>query len=444
MEDEIKKINKTKRIDIDILSELYQVIHLLYHAVAKVDLKQHSAVILKSTRPSEVGNEYNWEEYLQYYIDQYILPSDRKRAFGDFCSENLQKYAIEGKRSLVSDFSSYKIAPNEEHITLLAFMPNWENNDPSAYVLVRNIGDHDLLNSIVRQYVYDACDYFVYLDAKHNSYTMFSGQDGTLLPPKICTDYEKEVVEFALAYAVEEDREMVIQEMMLSRVTEQLDKYGKHSFTCGMIESNGKYARKHVDYRYHNKEDQTILLSRTDITDLYMEEKKKRRELEETLRRAQTDPLTKLLNFQATTDRITECLTNMLSGYALYFIDIDNFKKINDTFGHPAGDRILCQIADKLAAIAREGDIVGRVGGDEFVFFTKLENGPKQAELVAQNICGAVKSIQLDETSGDTTTASVGIALAPRDGQDYYTLVTKADQGVYRTKKSGKNNYSFG
>lgn len=444
MEEGIKKLNKTGQIDIDIPSELYQLIQILYHGIAKVDLQQHSAVILKSMRSAEVGNQYNWEEYLHYYISEYVLPSDRKRAFEDFCSENLQKYAALGKRSLVSDFSSYKKTPNEKHITLLAFMPNWENNDPSAYVLVRNTGDRDLLNSIIEQYVYDACDYFVYLDAKHNSYTMFSGQNHTLLPPKICTDYEKEVVDYALAYVVEEDRDMVIREMMLSRVLEQLDKYGRHSFSCGMIESNGKYARKYVEYRYHNKSEQTIMFSRTDVTDVYAEEEKKRRELEEALRRAQTDPLTKLLNFQTTMNKITECLTETEAYFALYFIDIDNFKKVNDTLGHPAGDRILCQIAQGLSGIARETDIVGRVGGDEFVFFTKLRNVPDDAEHVAQSICCAVKSIRLNEMSGESVTASVGIALAPKDGQDYYTLVTKADQGVYRTKNSGKNNYSFG
>ncbi len=446
MEDTIKKLHKTGQSDIDISSELHKIISMLYHGIAKVDLNQHSAVVLKSRRSQEIGNQYNWEEYLQFYVNQYLLPSDRKRAFGDFCTENLLKYNAQGKHSLIGDFSSYLKDTNKEHVTMLAFITSGKSSTPYAYVLVRNTGHRDLLNSIIEQYVYDACDYFIYLDARHNSYTMFSGQNWTLLPPKICTDYEKEVVDYALAYVVEEDREMVIREMTLSRVIEQLDKYGKHSFTCGMIESNGKYARKHVDYRYHNKEEQTILLSRTDITDVYLEEARKRKELEETLVRAQTDLLTKLLNFQTTMDRITECLVNTNDSYALFFIDIDNFKRINDTFGHPAGDRILREIADGLAGIAGESDIVGRVGGDEFVFFSRLDRLQEQAqaEHTAQMICDAIKSIQLTETSGETVTGSVGIALAPLDGLDYYTLVTKADQGVYHTKKTGKNNYSFG
>lgn len=326
---------------------------------------------------------------------------------------------------------------------MLSSISNDESANPYAYVLVRNTGNHDLLNSIIKQYVYDACDYFIYLDARHNSYTMFSGLDWTRLPPKICTDYEKEVVDYARAYAVKEDQEMVIREMTLSRVIEQLDKYGKHSFTCGMIEASGKYARKHLDYRYHNKDEQIILLSRTDITDMYMEEKQKRQELEEALRRAQTDPLTGLLNFRTTMDKITERLADAGTGYALFFIDIDNFKSINDTLGHPAGDRILRRIADKLAKVGGESDIVGRVGGDEFVFFT-ASGTASQAEQTAQNICDAVHSVRLTENSEKTVTGSVGIALAPVDGQDYYKLVAKADRGVYRTKKNGKNNYSFG
>lgn len=443
MGDGLKKLNMAEPSNVDISSELNRVISMLYHGITKVNLKQHSAVVLKSLRQSEVGNQYDWEEYLQYYVSMYILPPDCERAFGNFCIESLQKLVTAGKRSFVSDFSSYTKDTNEERVTMLALAEDEGSDSQYVYVLVRNTGRRDLMNSIIEQYVYDACDYFVYLDAKHNSYTMFSGKDWTQLPPKVCTDYEKEVVDYALAYAVEEDQEMIIREMMLSRVIDQLDKYGRHSFTCGMIESNGKYARKHVDYRYYNKEEQIILLSRTDITDVYIKEAQKRKELEEALNRAQVDPLTKLLNFQATVDKITECLVDIEASFALFFIDIDNFKRVNDTLGHPAGDRILRRIAEELSGIAGDSDIVGRVGGDEFIFFTRLENGENQAEHVAQGICGAIKSIRLTETSEETVTGSVGIALAPVDGQDYYTLVTKADQGVYRAKKNGKNNYSF-
>lgn len=108
-----------------------------------------------------------------------------------------------------------------------------------------------------------------------------------------------------------------------------------------------------------------------------------------------------------------------------------NFKKINDTLRCPTGDRALRRIAKGLSGIAQESDIVGRVGGDEFVFFTKLENTTDHAKHVAQKICGAIKSIRLTDCSTETVTGNVSIALASVDGQYYETLVAKADQGVY-------------
>lgn len=357
--------------------------------------------------------------------------------------ESLKEKFSQGKYSFSSNLASYVTGKNEKHVTIFAFKSDDKTENQCAYVMVRNAGGDYLLKSIVNQYVYDTCDYFIYLDAKNNSYTMFSGQAGTPLPPAVCTDYEKAIVEYANAFVVEEDREMVIREMRLSRVLEEIEKNGIHSFTLGIMENERGYTRKRLDYRYHDRENQMILLSRTDITNIYFEEEKKRIELERALVRAQTDPLTKLLNFQATMDKITECLLGSNDSYALYFIDLDNFKTINDTYGHPVGDSVLRNIAGHLATIKSEGDIVGRVGGDEFVFFSKVGDNKESVAHVAEKICYAIRSVKIKDELEKRVTGSVGIALAPIDGKDYYTLVTKADKGVYEAKKNGKNKYSF-
>lgn len=422
--------------------EIYKIMTKLYYGIVKVDLDSGYAVILSSNREDSQGKQYPWDEYLKAYVDKYLLPTDRVRAMSIFCIATMKENFARGKYSFSSDLSSYVTEKNEKHITMFAFKSNDKFENQYAYVLIRNAGGDYLLNSIVNQYVYDTCDYFIYLDAKNNSYTMFSGLAGTPLPPAVCMDYEKAIIEYAETFVVKEDREMVIRQMHLPRVIEQLEKNGIHSFTCGIMENERGYTRKRLDYRYHDRENQMILLSRTDITNIYFEEEHKRLELEKALARAQTDPLTKLLNFQATMDRITECVLDSEESYALYFIDLDNFKSINDTYGHPVGDSVLRNVAGQLAAIKGEGDIVGRVGGDEFVFFSKVLEDKESVERIAEKICYAIRSVKIDDKLEKYVTGSVGIALSPTDGRDYYALVTKADKGVYEAKKNGKNKFS--
>lgn len=431
-------------MNIDIIKdEVYKAMVNLYHGIARVDLNSGKALILSSVQGDEIGNEYAWDTYFKTYMEKYILPSDRLRAFTNFQVDELKERFLKKKeRSFSVDLSSHVIDKNQKHVTMSAFRLEDEET-PYVYLIVRNSGEDYLLKSIVNWYVYDNCDYFIYLDAKHNSYTMFSGQAGTPLPPEICTDYEKALVDYANAFVVEEDREMVIREMHLPRVLEELEKNGVHSFTLGLIEGEGKYARKRLDYRYYDKENQMILLSRTDITDIYLEEEKKRIELERALMRAQTDPLTKLLNFQTTVDRINECLSHSEEGFALYFIDLDDFKTINDNYGHLTGDEVLRSIAGCLRAVKKEGDIVGRVGGDEFVFFAKVGNDREYAERIAKKICYAISSVKIKVELERRVTGSVGVALSLEDGKDYNSLVRKADKRAYKAKRTGKNRYSF-
>lgn len=295
---------------------------------------------------------------------------------------------------------------------------------------------------MVDQHMYDSCDYFVFLNAKDNSYNMIRGQVGTILLPEVSVDYEKDMVDYVNTFVAEEDREMVMREMRLARVMDQIEQNGIHSFTYGIMESKRGYTRKRLDYRYHDQKNKIILMSRTDITDIYFEEEKKRLELEQALTRAQTDSLTKLLNVQAISDKVEEYLSNESQMFALYFIDLDDFKSINDNYGHPAGDSVLRNIASALRTIQGKDDIIGRVGGDEFVYFA-LVSDKKHAAEIAQRICYAIHSVKISNKTRRRVTGSVGIALAPEDGRDYDTLVHKADHSLYEAKKGGKNQYVF-
>ena len=178
------------------------------------------------------------------------------------------------------------------------------------------------------------------------------------------------------------------------------------------------------------------VLGRTeDIT----KQKLKQYEIAQQLKR---DSLTGLLNKAASKSTIEEFLHTELGGeHAFFLIDVDNFKMINDTFGHLFGDSVLVNICEKIKGMFRSSDVIGRVGGDEFIAFMK-NTSQEQAKIKAQSICEVVRQKYNSEGEDIEISCSVGVAFAREGKADYATLFTKADMAMYRAKKAGKNQYS--
>ncbi|MEG1291842.1 MAG: diguanylate cyclase, partial [Lachnospiraceae bacterium] len=170
-------------------------------------------------------------------------------------------------------------------------------------------------------------------------------------------------------------------------------------------------------------------------------EKTERNEMAERLRK---DPLTGILNKVATKTTVEEFLTSEPVGiHALFLIDIDNFKEINDTFGHLFGDSALVTITEKIKVLFRSNDVVGRIGGDEFVAFMK-HTSPQQVRIKAQAICDAVKQEYNGAKEQMEISCSVGVALYDQKKDSYVTLFSKADRAMYQAKIAGKNQYCLG
>jgi diguanylate cyclase (GGDEF)-like protein len=172
----------------------------------------------------------------------------------------------------------------------------------------------------------------------------------------------------------------------------------------------------------------------------------RRRTAERLGRLAQYDELTGLANRSLMLDRLDRALAaarRHRGHVAVMLLDLNGFKAVNDRLGHGAGDRLLRIVADRLSRRLRETDTVARLGGDEFAVIVESLGKPEHASLVARKLLEAVAPpIALD---GETVsvTASLGVALSPRDGDDPATLLRLADAAMYRAKAQGGNRCRF-
>lgn len=189
-----------------------------------------------------------------------------------------------------------------------------------------------------------------------------------------------------------------------------------------------------------------MLGSYEDITSIREMENKLKEQAEILHHQAHHDALTQLPNRVLLQDRIEHAIEQAKlknAQFALFFVDLDQFKKINDSLGHDVGDQVLQQVANNLKAITAEGDTLARLGGDEFTIVQESLKHPHEATDLAQKIIEATRQpIKVGEhvffLSG-----SVGISLYPKDANTYEALLKCADAAMYRAKDEGRNNFQF-
>ena len=166
---------------------------------------------------------------------------------------------------------------------------------------------------------------------------------------------------------------------------------------------------------------------------------------------AESDKLTGLLNKSAMEQQVKKFLrigaTNQKS--ALFIIDLDNFKKVNDSLGHLTGDMAIMDAGKKLSLIFSEKDFISRFGGDEFCILMRLSENLNESTInriiheKAQNLCTFLREDYFDDKITIEVSASVGIALYPKNGTSYEELFANADQALYEVKKDGKNSWKI-
>lgn len=169
---------------------------------------------------------------------------------------------------------------------------------------------------------------------------------------------------------------------------------------------------------------------------------KKTQEVTDMKSKSQRDALTGLWNRSYTEDAVNKLFAEGSHG-ALMMIDMDNFKAINDNYGHIAGDRTLTMFADTLREYCSDEDVLCRIGGDEFVAFVRSAKSKSELSNLAADILSDLCR-KLDECKFDTNSSvSIGIAQFPDDGTDFKDLYNAADKALYYVKQNGKNSFHF-
>ena len=168
-----------------------------------------------------------------------------------------------------------------------------------------------------------------------------------------------------------------------------------------------------------------------------------KREEQKLVTAAKMDKMTMLYNRQTTMESINRILRDEPdNNHVLFMIDVDNFKTLNDTRGHQAGDEFLIDLASEIKHSFRETDIVGRIGGDEF--FALMRNVPGDSITLrkAQELLDTIQEVCEDYTDLNLS-SSIGISMYPQDGTTLEELYAQADGALYEAKRKGKNRYVF-
>lgn len=159
-----------------------------------------------------------------------------------------------------------------------------------------------------------------------------------------------------------------------------------------------------------------------------------------------TDSLSGLANRNSLDQRLSWLISDAARNkqeFAVFFLDLDNFKSVNDSQGHKIGDQLLVMVSEQLREVIRNSDIIARVGGDEFVFVLSNYHSHIELTRIADRVLERLSQPWVVEGYQLFISGSIGIALYPKDGSDTVTLLKNADIAMYQAKKRGRNQYAY-
>ncbi|MDX1626575.1 MAG: EAL domain-containing protein, partial [Wenzhouxiangellaceae bacterium] len=240
-----------------------------------------------------------------------------------------------------------------------------------------------------------------------------------------------------LELTLEEERPRVRE--ALKRTVEEGAPYEIEHRIVRADDGEVRWVKAHAELRHAGTPQARLVGFAQDITE--------RRDIErELFQLAHYDSLTGLPNRVLAADRLSEALKRARRSereVGVLFLDLDHFKKVNDTMGHEAGDQTLCEAGRRVASVLRERDSVARLGGDEFVILVEGFDGPSALTRIAEKVLEQFRRPITVMGRDVMLTASIGIAVGPADGDTPGELIRNADTAMYHAKQEGRDGFQF-
>lgn len=418
---------------------LYSIIHP-HSVIYEWDANSSKMQVLKrdlNRTPRFAEQEHiSLPELTDLLCEQNIDPSEVAQARAFLTDENMHRCAREQRRRSITLFLD---SEQHKYCWIKVFILPSSLSNTRAYLVLEMINRKEALYPILESYLREATDYCYCVDLKTGYFFRVVGDDGIIgMPPKEGYHYTQAMEEYVDRFVMEEERDQVKRLMNPACIFKALETKPEYSFEENVIGEDGEIRRKRLTCRPFHQSKGYVLLQRTDITEM----SNKERMLEAAKRESVTDPLTQVYNRLGGKRLILEALEEAKESEnaVLILMDLDRFKEVNDKFGHPVGDWILQEAAQKLQESFRSGDIICRLGGDEYLVF--LKNIPDKASIFPVLDRLEKKLRIVCEKDGQTISVTASVGAAFYRGQSYEELYKQADIALYHAKKE-KCGYSL-
>lgn len=419
----------------ELKEESEDMLHSLIHegaAIYEYDTESQRLQILKCDEESAGRGSVSAQLSLTGLVEQlcihYIAAAEWAKVKAFLSCENINSCVKERRRQSIS--LSLDTAYFQYDYVKISVFPS-SRLRKRAYFVIELMDPKERMYPILEAYIQDTADYFYCVDLKTGYFFQIICSKEVSASPKEGSNYWEQTVRYIDHFVPEEERAFVKEQMNPATILKELENKREFSFTKSCIGTNGEIRKKQVTYKLLDRARGRVVMQRTDITDQYDRE----RLLEKVKLESMTDPLTQLYNRLGSERLIKKTMheANAENHAVLLILDLDNFKKINDRFGHPAGDRILGEVALNLKECFRAGDIIGRLGGDEFIIFCSNIQDKTGVHLLLERVVKRLNITYEKEAESVTVTASVGAAFYV--GQSFEELYKEADAALYHAKK---------
>lgn len=393
--------------------------------IAQLELSGGTADILWPLPGKSPVKKAGWKELIQKVSQEMIEPEDRKRFLRIMSLEYLCQ-----KTEGAAELRCFR-----ENASVVWVKIQWfPAGKRRLWIVFKDISESRKFRQMVKAICGD-CDFVLCLSGAGGSFEAYGKIPEYL---RTCENYTEVAEKYIRKYAVTTDRNRLREEMELGSVLQRLEDAGEYSITFGSSENERDYRRKQIRYVYLEGSQKKILMICRDITKMYQKRVRRQEEMRKAVLRSRTDELTGLYN-RFVKELIERRLEQEQRKAAVLFIDLDNFKLVNDTWGHAVGDIFLKETAEILKNATRSCDIGGRLGGDEFVVYLSGIKGEETALGCARRLRRSIRKLVTRKYPEVNVSCCVGVAVYPDDGRDIRHLFECADQAAYYAKRNGKN-----